>query len=86
MRGSDYESSDAVFGVKESLIVHLRTVTPELSARYSVSRTSRLLEYDFVLVTAEESEALRNQNALNAMEAQGRKVKFWQGLPIPDLD
>jgi hypothetical protein len=57
-----------------------------MSARYSVSETSRLLEYDFVLVTAEESEALRKQNALDAMEAQGRKVKFWQGLPIPDLD
>lgn len=86
VRGSDYETSDAVFGVKESLIVDVGTVTSEISAKYGVSEKSKLLQYDFVLVTAEESEKLRIHNALAAMEAQGGKVTFWRGLPIPSLD
>jgi hypothetical protein len=86
IRGSDYETSDAVFGVKESLIVPLGTVSKEQAEKYGFKEGAKLIEYDFVLVSEEEAKALREKNAMDAMEAQGRKMKLWEGLPVPDVD
>jgi hypothetical protein len=44
------------------------------------------MEYDFVLVTKEETLDLRYQNAAAAMLAQGRNMQFIDGLPVPDVD
>lgn len=86
LRGDPYETSDAVFGVKESLLVDLGTVSAEQAKKYGVEEGTKLLEYDFVLVTEDESRELREKNAMEAMEAQGRKMKLWNGLPVPDVD
>ncbi|KAF2133522.1 aromatic compound dioxygenase [Dothidotthia symphoricarpi CBS 119687] len=87
IRGSDYETSDAVFGVKDSLIVALDTVTPQLAAQYNVEAGSKLLRYDFVLVTDEETQQLRHDEAVKAMRALGREhMKIIKGLPVPDVD
>lgn len=86
IRGSDFETSDAVFGVKESLLVSLGQVSTQQTLKYGVAADVKLLQYDFVLVTAKETEELRNANAIEAMEAQGRKMKLWNGLPVPDVD
>ncbi|KFY97661.1 hypothetical protein V500_01968 [Pseudogymnoascus sp. VKM F-4518 (FW-2643)] len=86
IRGDPYETSDAVFGVKQSLIVDLQKVDSKLAKRYDVVEGSLLLTYDFVLVTSEESEKLRDGNALLAMQKLGRKVKLLDHLPVPDLD
>ena len=47
---------------------------------------SKVLRHDFVLVSEKETEKLRDENALKAMKALGRKVKLLNHLPVPDLD
>jgi hypothetical protein len=87
IRGSDYETSDAVFGVKESLIVGLDTVTPEQANKYNVKEGTKLLTYDFVLVTDEETKKLRHEEAVKAMQSLGREgMTIINGLPVPDVD
>jgi len=75
-----------VFGVKESLLIDLGTVNAEQAAKYGVKEGSKLMSYNFVLVTDEESKKLREKNAMTAMEKLGRKMKLWNGLPVPDVD
>jgi hypothetical protein len=83
-RGDPYETSDPVFGVKESLIVDLSTVDdPDMAARYGVDVGTKLLTYDFVLLTEQEARVLRRKNAIEAMERQRRKVYFHNDLPVP---
>lgn len=87
VRGSDYETSDAVFGVKESLIVSLDTVTAEQAKEYDVKEGSKLLKYDFVLVTDEETKQLRHDEAVKAMKMLGREgMMIVNGLPVPEVD
>ncbi|CAA9966300.1 Chlorocatechol 1-2-dioxygenase [Pyrenophora teres f. maculata] len=87
VRGSDYETSDAVFGVKESLIVGLDTVSSEQAEKYEVAEGTKLLKYDFVLVTDEETKQLRHDEAVKAMKSLGREgMIIVNGLPIPDVD
>lgn len=86
IRGSDYETSDAVFGVKESLIVALETVSAEQAKQYDVKEGTKLLTYDFVLVTDEETKKLRHDEAVKAMEGLGREMMIVNGLPVPDVD
>lgn len=86
LRGDPYETSDAVFGVKESLLIDLGTVTPEQAKTYGVREGCRLIGYNFVLVSEEESRKLREGNAMQAMEKLGKKMKLWNGLPVPDVD
>lgn len=75
-----------MFGVKESLLIDLGTVNAEQAAKYGVKEGSKLMSYNFVLVTDEESKKLREKNAMTAMEKLGRKMKLWNGLPVPDVD
>ena len=86
LRGDPYETSDAVFGVKESLIIDLKTVTEDHVKQYEVKPGSKLITYDFVLVTDEESRKLREKNAMDAMKELGIKAKLLDGLPVPDVD
>ncbi|KAL3461827.1 Intradiol ring-cleavage dioxygenase [Aspergillus heterothallicus] len=83
-RGDPYETSDPVFGVKESLVVDLGTVEDEeMAAKYGVKVGTKLLTYDFVLLSDQEARELRKKNAIEAMQKQGRKVVFHNDLPIP---
>lgn len=87
VRGSDYETSDAVFGVKDSLIVSLETITPELAKQYNVEPGTQLLKYNFVLVTDEETRKLRHDEAVKAMKGLGREgMIVINGVPVPDVD
>jgi len=85
IRGDPYETSDAVFGVKQSLIVDFEKVDAE-TAKYGVEIGSKILKHDFVLVDEKETEKLRDKNALAAMSKLGRKVKLLDHLPVPDID
>jgi len=87
-RGDPYEASDAVFGVKESLVVDFTEVSdPEMAARYDVALGTKLLQYNFVLLSMEEAAALKRKNAIKNMEKYGgKKMSFLDGLPVPDLD
>ena len=87
VRGSPYETTDAVFGVKDSLIVPLDTVTPQQAKQYGVAEGTKLLTYDFVLVTDEETKQLRHDEAVKAMKSLGREgMMIVNGLPVPEVD
>ena len=85
-RGDPFETSDPVFGGKESLIVDLGEVDDEIAENYGVNKGTALLKYDFVLATDEEAGAMREKKAIEAMKKQNRNMKMLNGLPIPDLD
>ncbi|MCJ1421544.1 hypothetical protein MMC32_007908 [Xylographa parallela] len=86
LRGDPYETSDAVFGVKQSLVVDLHPADEETSKRYGVEKGSLVLKHDFVLVTSEAARELRDERSREALAALGRKVKLLHGLPVPDVD
>ncbi|KAF4943342.1 hypothetical protein FSARC_14943 [Fusarium sarcochroum] len=87
VKDDPYESTDAVFGVKDSLVVPIQKVADEDTARkYDVEVGSALLTYDFVLVTDAAAARLRRQKAEEAMANLGRNFKFIDDLPVPDLD
>lgn len=86
LRGDPYETSDAVFGVKESLLIDLGRVNAEQASKYGVKEGSKLMTYDFVLVSEEESRKLREKNAMEATAKLGLKMRLYEGLPIPDVD
>ncbi|KAJ5551707.1 hypothetical protein N7461_006405 [Penicillium sp. DV-2018c] len=86
LRNDPYASSDAVFGVKDSLTVDIGKADAEIAKKYNVPEGHSLLTYDFVLVSEEETSKLRAHNSMVALDKLGRKVKIVNGLPIPDLD
>ena len=86
MRGDPYETSDAVFGVKDSLLVNLNKVDEVTARKYDAKPGSLLLKHDFVLVSEKESNDLRDEKSKKALESLGRKVKLLNGLPVPDVD
>lgn len=87
LRGDKYENSDAVFGVKDSLLVDITTVSDEQADKYKVDKGSKLLTWDFILVTDEVTKKLRNEKAREAMEKLGLEhMKIVDGLPVPDVD
>ncbi len=86
LRGDPYETTDAVFGVKSSLVVDLIPLPQSLATQYSLLLNSLLLEYEFVLVTEKETSDLRDERSKKALEELGRRVKIMEGLPVPDVD
>ena len=86
LRNDPYETSDAVFGVKNSLVVDIGRAGPEYARKYGVAEDHALLTYDFVLVSDTETGDLRARNSKEALDKLGRKVKIVDGLPVPDLD
>jgi hypothetical protein len=86
MRGDPYESSDAVFGVKTSLIVEPLKIDSATAKEYGVPEDSWILKHDFVLTTDKETENLRDKLALEAVEKLGLNLKLIDHLPVPDLD
>lgn len=87
LRGDPYEKSDAVFGVKKSLVVDLDKVDRATAGQYGIKEGSWLLKYDFVLVTERETEELRDRNAVEALGKLGlTHLKLVDHLPVPELD
>ncbi|KAI1367707.1 Intradiol ring-cleavage dioxygenase [Xylaria arbuscula] len=81
LRGDPYETSDAVFGVKDSLIVDLYKVSQfeGCAEQYGVSGDTKLLKYDFVLVTETETHGLRDKNAMKAADSLGMDLQLEDG-------
>lgn len=87
VKNDPYESTDAVFGVKNSLIVEVLEIDDEEQAsRYGVEIGTALIRYDFVLVTESAAAELRKEKTQEAMAAQGRRFQLIDGLPVPDID
>ena len=74
--------------MKDSLIESLGKVSAEQAKGYGVPEGTALLTRDFVLVSNEETQRLRDDNAMKAMEIlfPGKKIKLLDHLPVPDLD
>lgn len=85
-RGDPYETSDAVFGVKESLLVDFHPADRMIAKKYDVEVGSAVLEHDFVLVSVKEASDLRVERSRQALADLGMKVKLFHGLPVPDVD
>ncbi|KAH8663227.1 Intradiol ring-cleavage dioxygenase [Ilyonectria robusta] len=82
LRGDPYENSDAVFGVKTPLVVDIHQVNEAIAAKHNVPEGTKLLTYDFVLVTEEETNVLRSERSKEALKKLGRPIQIVQGLPI----
>ena len=68
------------------MLIDLGTVSAEQASKYDVKEGGKLITYNFVLVSEEESQKLREEKAMEAMHHLGRKMKLWNGLPVPDVD
>lgn len=86
LRGDKYEYSDAVFGVKSTLVIDLEIAEEDMATKYEVEVGCKVLKYGFVMVEKEVTTKLRREQAEEAMRAQGREVEWVDGLPVPALD
>ena len=86
LKGDPYESSDAVFGVKNSLVVTLQDVTPDETEEYGVPSNCKTLKWDFVMADKDEAQDIRDREAVKAMDKLGGKMKLLNHLPVPDVD
>lgn len=86
LRGDPYEKSDAVFGVKKSLVIDLEKADKKTAEEYKVPEGSWLLKQDFVLVTEKESLELRDRLAKEALKKLGLNLKLVDHLPVPEVD
>ncbi|KAH7176302.1 dioxygenase [Dactylonectria macrodidyma] len=86
LRGDPYETSDAVFGVKRSLVVDLAKVDRSTAQKYGVEEGGWFLQRDFVLASTQETDDLRDRNAMEALANLGLNMKLADHLPVPDLD
>ncbi|KAK3381025.1 Intradiol ring-cleavage dioxygenase [Podospora didyma] len=91
-RVDPYITSDAVFGVKDSLIVDFWPLESAVATDY-LSESERenisawsILRYDFVLVSEEEAGSLRDLNSMAALARLGKRMKVYNGLPVPEVD
>ncbi len=62
------------------------TADKETAEKYGVKEGALLLNQHFVLVTKEETERLRDENAVRALKELGLNMKLVDHLPVPDLD
>ncbi|KAJ9144592.1 Aromatic compound dioxygenase [Pleurostoma richardsiae] len=85
LRGDPYETSDAVFGVKQSLIIDLYRVgdVEGLAEKHGVSAETKLLRHDFVLITENEALEVRKQEAWKEAARQGGRLNVLGGVLVP---
>jgi hypothetical protein len=57
--------------------------TDGLAEKYGVSPDTKLLRYDFVLITEEEAIQAREKAAQEVADGQGGKLKVVDGLLVP---
>lgn len=58
-----------------------------LAEKHGVPPSTKLLAYDFVLVSEEEVSQLRHARAQEALESQGMEgMRIVNGLPVPEVD
>ncbi|KAJ6261501.1 hypothetical protein Dda_4171 [Drechslerella dactyloides] len=85
IRGDPYETSDAVFGVKSSLITDIDSIAdPAMADKYGMKVGDHLLKWDFVLITEQESKNLKDRLAREALAKLGSTARLEDGLPVAD--
>ncbi|KAI5784767.1 catechol dioxygenase [Geopyxis carbonaria] len=87
VKGDPYETSDAVFGVKSSLIKDVGKIGDKaLAEKYGVAVGDWEIVQDFVMVGEKEAEELKRAQAVEALQAMGSTKELVNGLPVEDLD
>ncbi|KAI4090821.1 MAG: hypothetical protein L6R37_007826 [Teloschistes peruensis] len=86
LRDDPYEGSDAVFGVKSSLIVSTEDIDVQTAKKFGQPAGSKVIRWTFVLASEEQASVLRNENSIKALKDLGRRVKLIDCLPVPDID
>lgn len=86
LKGDEYEFSDAVFGVKSTLVIDLGSADEEMAGRYGVEVGCKVLRYGFVMVEKETAAKLKREQTEEAMRKMGRSLESVDGLPVPGLD
>ncbi|KAF3920120.1 hypothetical protein AA313_de0202276 [Arthrobotrys entomopaga] len=83
LRGDPYETSDAVFGVKSSLVTDIESITDAAMAeKYGMKVGDHLLKWDFVLTTETEGKELKERLAMEALSKLGSTAKLVNGVPV----
>lgn len=85
-KGDPYEDSDAVFGVKKSLLVELGKVRREEAGKYGVKEGDWDLQWTFGMVGQEEARRLRIERAERQLAEMGSRARIVEGLPVAELD
>lgn len=86
LKNDPYETTDAVFGVKDPLVVEVQKANEQEAQQHGVKAGAAVIKYDFVLVTEEEAARLRQENAEKAMASSSKSFRLADGVPIPDVD
>ena len=61
--------------------------SPGLAEKHGVPASTKVMQYDFVLVTGEEANRLRHQLALKVLEKQGAPgITVVNGMLVPNVD
>ncbi|KAK7421306.1 hypothetical protein QQZ08_010022 [Neonectria magnoliae] len=76
LRGDPYETSDAVFGVKKSLVVDLTRVDGPTAQKYGVEEGIWFLQSTFVLASTSDTDELRDRNATEELAKLGLSMKL----------
>lgn len=63
LKNSKYGDSDAVFGVKSSLVVEIQDMDEETAVKYNRANLKKVLKWNFVLASDAEANTLREQYA-----------------------
>ncbi|PVH70177.1 aromatic compound dioxygenase [Cadophora sp. DSE1049] len=84
----EYITSDAVFKVKDSLIVEIVPATKAQAKTYRVEEGYLVIEWSFVLVSENKTEVLRDEKAIEAIAKlfPRKKVKLLDHLLVSDPD
>lgn len=85
-RGDPYETTDAVFGVKDTLVVDMDPIDDVTAKEYDAEPGTFLLKHDFVLPTEQEAIDLQHETSRKFLADLGLKVRLVDGLPVPDVD
>ncbi|KAI1077722.1 protocatechuate 3,4-dioxygenase beta subunit [Whalleya microplaca] len=81
-RSSKYCDSDAVFGVKTSLVVDIQDMDIGTVTKYSRPHIKKLLKYEFVLASDTETNMLRDKHSIAALKTTGREAILAGHVPI----
>lgn len=64
------------------MVVDLHQVDEAVAAKHNVPEGTKLLTYDFVPVTDEETNVLRSERSKEVLKKLGRPIQIVQGLLI----
>ena len=84
VKGDPFETSDAVFGVKSSLIIDVKSVEDEATAqKYGVTKGDWLIDWDFVCLSVEMAD-YRLWSISNSLINFAKNLlrKLWLEIPM----